>query len=70
MAEQEVLHPDFHVLFNHGSVQNEPDVNAVIMPQISLDASLNRWVKKNRGSVHLEMNQLHMRDTFIPLNSK
>ena len=24
MAEQEALHPDVHVFFNHGAVQNEP----------------------------------------------
>ena len=30
-AEQEVLHTDAHILFNHGAVQNEADVTAVII---------------------------------------
>ena len=52
MAEQEALHPDVHVFFNHGAVQNEPDMNAVIMTQLSLKAGLNKWGKKGRGTVH------------------
>ena len=48
-AEQELLHPDAHVLFNHGSVQNEPDVTAVIMTQLSLKSGLKKWVNKGRG---------------------
>ena len=48
MAEQEFLHPDSHVFFNHGSVQNEPGVIAVIMNKISLKAGINNWGKKVR----------------------
>ena len=68
MEEHEALHPDAHVFFNHGPVQNEPDVNAVITPQLSLKAGLNKWDKKDRGSVHSEMKHIHMRDTSIPLH--
>ena len=49
MVEQEVLHPDVHVFFNRGEVQNEPDVNAVITTQISLKSGLKKWGKKGRG---------------------
>ena len=70
MVEQEVLHPDVHVFFNCGEVQNEPDVTAVITTQISLKSGLKKWGKKGRGSVHSDVEQLHMRDTFIPLHRK
>ena len=68
MAEQEVLPPDYHVLFNRGEVQNEPEGTAIIMPHISLKAGLNKWSDNCRVSVHSEMKQLHRRDTFIPLH--
>ena len=55
MAEQEVLHPYAHVLFNHGSVHNEPDVTSVIMDQLSLNSGLKKWVKKFIGEVHSDM---------------
>ena len=68
--EEEVLHSNARVFFKRRSVQNEPDVNAVIMTQISLKASLNKWVEKGRGSVHSDMKQLHMRDILIPIHNK
>ena len=43
MAEQEVLHPDYHVFFNRGAVQNEPDMTAVIMNQLSIESGLKNW---------------------------
>ena len=70
MADQEVLHPDAHLLFNHGEVQNEPDVTVIIMYQLSLKAVLNKWGERGRGAFHLEMKQIHMGDTFIPLHRK
>ena len=48
MAEQEVLHPNYHVLFNHVAVQNDTYITAVIMTQISLKASLKKWGKKGK----------------------
>ena len=48
MSEHEVLHPDAHVFFNHGAVQNEQDMNAVIMNHISIKAGLKKWDKKGR----------------------
>ena len=53
MAEQEVLHPDSHVFFNCGETQNEPDMTAVIMNQLSLKTGLKKWGEKGRLSVHL-----------------
>ena len=70
MMEQEFLHPDSHVFFKRGSVQNEPDMTVVIMTQISLKSGLKKWGEKVRGLFHLDMKQLHMRDTFIPLHTK
>ena len=70
MAEQEFLHPDAHVFFNCGAVQNEPYVTAVIMPQLSLNSGLKKWGEKGRGEFQSEMKHLHMRDTFTPLNRK
>ena len=51
MAKQEVLHPDYCVFFNHGSVHNEPDVTSVIVNQLSLKVGLKKWGKKCRGAV-------------------
>ena len=70
MAEQEFLHTYSHVFFNHVAVQNEPDVTAVIMTQISLKSGLKKWFNKGRRAVHSDMKQLHTRDTFIPLHRK
>ena len=70
MLEQEILHPDSHVLFNHGEFQNEPDVNEVIMTQISLKAVLKKCGNKGIWAVQSEIKQLHMRYNFIPLNRK
>ena len=70
MVEYEVLHPDAHVFFNSGAFQNEPDVTAVIMTQLSLKSGLKKWGKNVRGSVHSSMKQLHMRDTSVPLQRK
>ena len=58
------------MLFNRQAVQNEPDATEIIMPQISLEAGFNKWSENCRGSVHLDMRQLHTRDTFIPLHRK
>ena len=43
MAEQEVIHPDAHLLFNSEAIENEPDVTAVIMTYLSLKAGLKKW---------------------------
>ena len=58
------------MFFNYGSVHNEPDVTAVIMTWLSINSFLDKWFKKLRGSIHSDMNQIHMRDTFIPLHRK
>ena len=68
MEEQEVLHTDAHVFFNHISVHNEPNVTAVIMDQLSPKSGLKKWGKKGRGSFHSYINQLHMRGAFTPLH--
>ena len=42
MTEQEVLHPDTHVLFKHGAVHNEPEMTVVIITQLSLKSGLRK----------------------------
>ena len=54
----------------NGALQNELNVTAVIMTQISLKAGLNKWSKKGGGEVHSDMNQLHMRYMFILIHMK
>ena len=66
LEENEFLHPDAHMFFKP-DMQNEPDVVAVIMTQLSLKAGLKAWGDKATEAVHSEMKQLHMRDTFKPV---
>ena len=48
MAEQEVLHPYYHVLFNPGAVQNESDITSVIITKLLLKTYLKKWGKKGK----------------------
>ena len=65
-----ILHPESHMFFNQGITRHEPDVVGSIITHLSLKAGLKRWGKKGRDEIHSEMNQLHMRDTFLPLHWK
>ena len=38
--------------------------------QLSMKAGLNLWGNKGKQAVSKELSQLHMRDTFRPINSK
>ena len=40
------------------------------MTQLSMKAGLKRWGNKGKQRVSKELSQLHMRDTFRPINSK
>ena len=48
------------------AVNDQPDVVAAIMTQLSLKGGLKRWGTEARDAVHSEMKQLHFRDTFQP----
>ena len=51
-------------------MQEQPDVVAVIMTQLSLKMSMKTWKYKGRSAAKSEMKQIHMRDTFIPKHYK
>ena len=61
------LHPDAHVMFNQGLIeQEEVDIVAMIMTQLSMKAGLKKWGMEGCKVVHAEMKQLHFWDTFLP----
>ena len=51
-------------------MQEQPDVVAVIMTQLSLKMGLKTWKDKGRLAAKTDMKQLHMRDTFITKHYK
>jgi len=64
-TEENVLHPDAHMFSQHDFYQAEPDVVATVMMQLSLKAGLREWGDQGYKAAHVEMKQLHMRDTFV-----
>jgi hypothetical protein len=62
----DVLHPDAHMFAQEDFYQAEPDVVAMIMMQLSLEAGLQHWGDRGYDAAYAEMKQLHMRDTFSP----
>jgi hypothetical protein len=68
LESQGALHPDTHMFFTQGMYQEEPDVVAMIMTQLSLKAGLKAWGDKAKAAVRSEMKQLHFRDTFKPFH--
>ena len=60
------LHPDMHMQFFQHMCDDEPDVVAAIMTQLSLKRGLREWGGKAEEAVYQEMKQLHLRDTFSP----
>jgi hypothetical protein len=56
------------MFYNQDMYQQEPDVVAKIMTQLSLKAGLKQWGDKATEAVHSEMKQLHFRDTFKPFH--
>ena len=51
-------------------MQEQPDVVAIIMTQISLNMGLKTWKDKGRSAAKTEIKDLHMQDTFIPKRYK
>jgi Reverse transcriptase (RNA-dependent DNA polymerase) len=59
-----LVHPDAHM---------NPDYTLVahhIMTQLSMKAGMKRWKNKAEGAVTKELQQLHFRDTFEPIDPK
>ena len=62
------IHPDTHMLLNYGA-----DWDQVIhcgMTKLSMKAGMRQWGNKGHNDVSKELSQLHMRDTFEPINPK
>ena len=64
------LHPDVHRQFRQVEIQEQPDVVAFIMTQLSLKMGIKTWKDKCRSAATSEMKHLHMRDTFITKHYK
>ena len=62
------LHPDAHMAFFQHSMEEQPDVVAAIMTQLSLKAGLKEWGEEAKEAVRSEMKQMHLRDTFKPMH--
>jgi hypothetical protein len=56
LEKQHVLNPDAY--------QEEPDVVAMVMTQLSLKAGLKAWGAKAHTAAHNEIKQLHLRNRF------
>jgi hypothetical protein len=67
LQNEGVLHPDSHMMFFQAA-EEQPDVVAAIMTQLSLKAGLKQWGDEAHEAVHSEMKQLHFRDTFKPMH--
>jgi hypothetical protein len=68
LEDHGALHPDAHMMFCQSMMDNQPDVVAAIMTQLSLKAGLKEWGDGAQEAVHSEMKQLHFRDTFKPMH--
>ena len=61
------IHPDTHMGLNEGQAWDH--VVHYKMTQLSMKAGLKIWGNKGKQAVSKELSQLHMRDTFRPINS-
>ena len=62
------IHPDTHMSLNVGQAWDH--VVHYTMAHLSMKAGLKRWGNKGKQEFFKELSQLHMRDTFRPINSK
>ena len=70
IQDHEALHPDSYRQFCQVEMQEQSDVVAVIMTQLSLKMGLKTWKDKGRSAAKAEIKDLHMQDTFIPKRYK
>ena len=66
--DQKTIHPDTHMSLNEGQAWDH--VVQYTTTQLSMKAGLKRWGTKDKQAVTNELSQLHMRDTFRPINPK
>ena len=64
--EDEVLHPDAHMMFLQHEMEERPNVVEKVMTQLSLKAGLKAWGEKGADAAKAELKQIHLRDTFQP----
>ena len=57
-------HPDAHLDFNAAHVMH------IVMTQLSMKARMKHWGERGTGAVSKELQQLHHRDTFEPVDPK
>ena len=62
------IHADTHMSLNKGQAWDH--VVHYTMTQLSMKAGLKKWGNKGKQTVSKEVLQLHIRDTFRPINSK
>ena len=65
---QSTIHPYTHMSLNEGQAWDH--VVHYTMTELSMKARLKRWGNRGKQAVSKELSQLHMRDTFRPINSK
>ena len=63
---KETLHPDAHMSIFQELIEEVHDVEAFIMTQLYLKASIKCWKGKRRSADKYDMKQLHLRDTSKP----
>ena len=64
--DQTTIQPDTHMSLNEGKAWDH--VVHYTMTQLSMKAGLKIWVNKGKQAVSKELLQLHMQDTFRPIN--
>ena len=67
LQNHEATFPDQHMFLQEAMPQEEPDVPAAIVTQLSLKAGLKQWGSKAKTAAQSEMKQLHFRGTFKPM---
>ena len=65
---QTTIHPDTHMQLNLGPSWDH--VFNYTMPQLSMEAGLKIWGTKGSQDVSNELSQIHLRDTFRPINPR
>ena len=70
LERQGVLHPDANMFVQEDFYQEEPDVVAAVMTQLSMKAGLRAWGEKALSAVKSDMKQLYSRNTFRPKHWK
>ena len=66
--DQTTIHPETHMSLNEGQAWDH--VVHYTKTQLSMKVGLKIWGTKGKEAMTNELSQLHMRDTFEPINPK